>query len=383
MAKTVLNGGTATTQDQFTGEKNELTVDESNQNLRLHDGSTPGGKTLLTKDNAADVFQARSVELDGFVELEPQERGFLARQGPADYQLRKLTVNVLQMTVDFEDGFEGNPILGLAATIGTQHTWSEQQIFQDVVQFDAGLNGDVAGDLTGNVTGNVTGNLTGNSAGTHTGPTVGDVDVRGETLLLDNNQIPISAIAGLVAAIRLNGFPIGGIILWSGSFLTIPTGWVLCDGTNGTPNLVDKFIVGAGNGSSVFDVADIGGNLSHTHTAGSGAAGSHSHAITVDDHALSVAEIPSHSHPNGVVDNNDSVFNRGSAAAAPTKPSSIETNSPDGVTEGVTGAAGSGDPHAHTASSASAGSHAHAVTVDSTDILPPFYALCYIMRIAD
>ncbi|RWZ87322.1 MAG: tail fiber protein [Hydrotalea sp. AMD] len=38
--------------------------------------------------------------------------------------------------------------------------------------------------------------------------------------------------------------PIGGIIMWSGS--TVPTGWHICDGTNGTPNLIDRFIVGSG-----------------------------------------------------------------------------------------------------------------------------------------
>ena len=41
--------------------------------------------------------------------------------------------------------------------------------------------------------------------------------------------------------------PVGGIIMWSGSRNDIPAGWALCDGTDGTPNLCDRFIVGAGN----------------------------------------------------------------------------------------------------------------------------------------
>jgi hypothetical protein len=39
--------------------------------------------------------------------------------------------------------------------------------------------------------------------------------------------------------------PSGVILLWSGSIATIPTGWVLCDGTNSTPDLRDRFVVGA------------------------------------------------------------------------------------------------------------------------------------------
>jgi hypothetical protein len=51
--------------------------------------------------------------------------------------------------------------------------------------------------------------------------------------------------------------PVGGIIMWSGSVASIPTGWSLCNGANGTPNLQDKFIVGAGSG---YAVAATGGS---------------------------------------------------------------------------------------------------------------------------
>ena len=43
--------------------------------------------------------------------------------------------------------------------------------------------------------------------------------------------------------------PSGFIGMWSGSASTIPTGWALCDGTNGTPNLTDRFVLGAGKAS--------------------------------------------------------------------------------------------------------------------------------------
>ncbi|MFA5859814.1 MAG: right-handed parallel beta-helix repeat-containing protein [Elusimicrobiota bacterium] len=59
--------------------------------------------------------------------------------------------------------------------------------------------------------------------------------------------------------------PQGAIIMWSGAINSIPTGWALCNGSNGTPDLRDKFIVGAGNS---YNVADTGGSttMAHTHT---------------------------------------------------------------------------------------------------------------------
>jgi hypothetical protein len=69
--------------------------------------------------------------------------------------------------------------------------------------------------------------------------------------------------------------PTGMISLWYGSIGSVPLGWYLCDGTNGTPDLRDKFIVGAG---STYSVAATGGSanaivVSHTHTATSTDAG--------------------------------------------------------------------------------------------------------------
>ena len=85
-------------------------------------------------------------------------------------------------------------------------------------------------------------------------------------------------------------FTTGMIIMWSGAISNIPSGWVLCDGSNNTPNLTDKFIVGAGNS---YAVAATGG---------------------ADSVTLTVAQIPSHNHPiqirTGIDDNNFS-FNNG------------------------------------------------------------------------
>ncbi len=63
--------------------------------------------------------------------------------------------------------------------------------------------------------------------------------------------------------------PVGAILFWSGSLATVPAGYQVCDGTNGTPDLRDRFVPGAGE---TFEAHDSGGSAavavggSHTHT---------------------------------------------------------------------------------------------------------------------
>lgn len=57
-------------------------------------------------------------------------------------------------------------------------------------------------------------------------------------------------------------FPRGSIKLWSGAIADIPLTWRLCDGTRFTPDLRDRFIVGAGDS---FAVDDVGGTVNHMH----------------------------------------------------------------------------------------------------------------------
>jgi hypothetical protein len=82
----------------------------------------------------------------------------------------------------------------------------------------------------------------------------------------NNTQIATTAFAAAAAAAA---FPVGGIIMWSGSVASIPSGWVLCNGSNGTPDLRNRFIVGAG---STYAVNATGGSadaivVAHTHSA--------------------------------------------------------------------------------------------------------------------
>jgi len=78
----------------------------------------------------------------------------------------------------------------------------------------------------------------------------------------------IYGILGTVPATS-SAFTTGMILLWSGAIGSIPSGFYLCNGSNGTPDLRDRFIVGAG---SSYSVAQTGGSadaivVSHTHTA--------------------------------------------------------------------------------------------------------------------
>lgn len=69
----------------------------------------------------------------------------------------------------------------------------------------------------------------------------------------------IQGVPGSDAAI-----PAGVIVMWAGTLATIPSGWNLCNGTNGTPDLRDRFIVGAANGANP---GTTGGANTHGHTS--------------------------------------------------------------------------------------------------------------------
>lgn len=103
---------------------------------------------------------------------------------------------------------------------------------------------------------------------------------------------PRQRIASAAYAITAdNGVPKGIIVMWSGTIANIPTGWALCDGANGTPDLRDRFIVGAKQDDGGIAKTNITGSLtksgdgqipSHTHETGTLAiisAGAHVHGV--------------------------------------------------------------------------------------------------------
>jgi len=183
--------------------------------------------------------------------------------------------------------------------------------------------------------------------------------------------------------------------MWSGAIINIPAGWVLCDGNNGTPNLKDRFIVGAGLS---FSVGDTGGAASQT--VGTELAGGHAHGGQTQGTALSVAQLPAHAHGvndpahTHVIDDpghahdvrigyaNGSLFGSGTQIGIFNTPGSSSVAAITGVANRYSGTgisiqnAGSGQAHSHTISSD--GNHNHSVTVST---MPKYYALAYIMKL--
>jgi microcystin-dependent protein len=108
----------------------------------------------------------------------------------------------------------------------------------------------------------------------------GNVFVTGITTHVGNVQVAAGS-----SFIGAGTIPVGGIIMWSGSIASIPTGWALCNGSSGTPDLRDRFIVGAGNN---YSVAGVGGTAdsqlpAHTHNVTNGSANSFTAVTSVSD----------------------------------------------------------------------------------------------------
>ena len=137
--------------------------------------------------------------------------------------------------------------------------------------------------------------------------------------------------------------PSGIICLWSGSVDNIPDGWALCDGQNGTEDLRDKFVVGAGNS---YAVNATGGNASQNVNL-SGSTG----ATT-----LTVDQMPSHTHGQG----GKTGYYRAYSTNSGSKP----------AWEDITLATGGGQSHTHSLSGSA-----------TVSTLPPYYAKCYIQKL--
>lgn len=133
--------------------------------------------------------------------------------------------------------------------------------------------------------------------------------------------------------------PSGLICMWSGS--TVPKGWYLCDGANGTPDLRNRFIVCAGN---EYAIGDSGGEKEHT---------------------LTINEMPSHTHSLGST-NVSKTFKAGqSSAYSGTYPLVDSSNNGGNSTINM-------GEHTHTIGN-SGGGQPH-------ENRPPYYALAFIMK---
>lgn len=189
----------------------------------------------------------------------------------------------------------------------------------------------------------------------------------------NTTQVATTAFATATAAAA---FPIGGVILWSGSIASIPATWQLCDGTNGTPNLRDRFVVGAGTN---YAVGATGGANSVTPTG--------TISGTTEGTALTEAQMPKHYHRiwgpypgysggryQGYI-GAGGIFNGGTPDDGANTFGSYSTGG--GVASGAEDLSGSGNgtPHTHSLSSAT-------LNGTSQENRPLYYALCYIMKVS-
>jgi hypothetical protein len=194
-------------------------------------------------------------------------------------------------------------------------------------------------------------------------------------------KLTVNAL-GKVTASEFSGngiTPIGGIIMWSGSIAAISTltGWALCDGTNGTPDLRERFVVGAGGANTTAPV-DSGQNtggygvgekdgsanailVSHNHGGSTGLGGEHGHKYVANTNAGTTIG----SNNGGIVIDSTSTNEVG----------------PSNLAAGITG-----DITTDGQQIAKAPNHTHPITSEGTSAinknLPPYYALAFIMRTA-
>ena len=170
---------------------------------------------------------------------------------------------------------------------------------------------------------------------------------RSKELIGEVAQAAADAIREMEAAFH-GGVPAGCILIWSGAADAVPEGWVVCDGTNNTPDLRDRFVLGGGGTRAV---GAIGG---------------------AETHKLTVAEMPSHAYVQQVA----------------VSPASTASNVVPWRRR-ITGTQSAVTDYAYaTAGTASASTNAR--TDVSTQLrgssaahnnMPPYYVMCYIMKI--
>lgn len=146
-------------------------------------------------------------------------------------------------------------------------------------------------------------------------------------LIIDGKTVEIPSSGGS------GGVPVGSIIIWSGSAADIPSGWALCDGQDGRPDLRDRFVLGGGG---THTIGDTGGEETHT--------------LTVD-------EMPEHSHKSYIYINSETprhdvlkndVFYDNGWASPNSRPDLLYNTG---------------------------GSQSH-------NNMPPYYVLCYIIKVS-
>jgi len=332
MAKLLkLRRGTTSQHSSFTGAEGELTIDTTKDTAVVHDGSTAGGRALLREDldnmpasgvsagtyGSSSAIPAITVNAEGLVtgattsaidstaiangtsNVSVANNGevTVVRAGSTKLVTKSDGVDVtgeLQcdtLDVDGAGDISGN--LSLGGNLAVGGTVDGRDVASDGSKLD-GIESGATGDQTASEILNAIKTVDGSGSGL-------DADLLdGESSAYYRNASNLNA--GTISSSLLpviNSVPSGAILIWSGSVANIPTGYVLCNGSNSTPDLRNRFVVGAGTGSN-YTISDTGGSNTTTLTTGHLPSHSHStpnHTHTINGHTHST---PNHSH---VVDN--------------------------------------------------------------------------------
>ena len=202
-----------------------------------------------------------------------------------------------------------------------------------------------------------------------------------------------------------NAIPSGIICMWSGESTAIPSGWHLCDGTQNTPDLRDRFIVGAG---STYGVGTTGGEATHKLTTNE--MPSHNHGFTGISHShtgflsnATAASAGSHTHTMSGGSSGGYVNVRTTGAGRNTTETNMDAPGIDVDESGRKTRCSQLPVYGNSGSSSTistGGAHTHSVTgnvavnsataggtISNTgggqahENRPPYYALCFIMKL--
>ena len=208
------------------------------------------------------------------------------------------------------------------------------------------------------------------------------VGVTFTSAILNNSVATTKNIMDKSTAIATTAFvhtvmPIGIIVMWNSTAASIPMGWQLCDGSNGTPNLRGQFVVGAGG---TYNVGDTGGAASvtldttqmpiHTHglsgTLQTTGAGGHNHSIIDPGHT--------HSYTATLQGGTAYQMSGGSFSISPT------AQTTGSVTTGISTAAVVDHAHSVSLTGTTLSTGGQVGTTQGHENRPPYYALCYIQK---
>ena len=221
----------------------------------------------------------------------------------------------------------------------------------------------------------------------------------------------INEILNNLSQVRLFLVPSGGVILWHGASNAVPKGWAICDGTNGTPDLRDRFVIGAGGkygldatGGAASATPDVTAGTAKTgiglaNASSNGTAGSAKTGINIQNASVAITTgaaatgigiqgttldmntLPSHGHTYhtnahlGATGFEDRAANGGDTVTANTGNSWAHAH---GVSDpGHTHSASAGQ-HGHGITD---GGHSHTITTKAIDVMPPYVALFYIKKL--